>query len=69
MPARIQGNVLSILLARASSSAPAEYGFWKIWRSSDELTCVVDVSEGLGLAEAALCSSDGLSSGDEKDSR
>lgn len=73
-PARTQGQKLSILLARASSSAPALYGFVKICRSSDELTCAPRCTASAASPAAAPgpacgCSSDGERSGDEKDSR
>jgi len=64
-PAITQGQKLSILLARASSRAPALYGLVKRWLRSEELT-----SPPLWIASAACCGTPfnkfGLNVGDEK---
>lgn len=63
--ARIHGTVLSILLARAISMAPADHGLVK---RSDGLGAAGD--PGVRLAGVSgFCSSDGVRSGDENDSR
>lgn len=70
MPARIQGIVLSILLARASSMAPALHGFTKMllgfgW--AGEPGCADEDVVFPSLSTATR--SDGESSGDEKERR
>jgi hypothetical protein len=67
-PARIQGTVLSILFALASSMAPADQGFVKM---ADSLGCAGEpgtADEGGDGSEGGV-RRDGESSGEEKERR
>ena len=68
-PAKTQGQKLSILLARASSRAPAECGLANRWRSSDELTCAPWLMMACAAWSGTVSRREGERSGEEKESR